>query len=120
MLEGDDWLAKWEAKVVSTAATLCDAFAVSRVTIICIHGGKHCDKELAREAFSRKQQKKTRRQVPCFTSCFTSLRTVFGTLSLNGCAQRPRAMQPRAACVPYVRRRSGWLDLGSLRSLGSV
>ena len=54
MLSGDDWVAKWEAKVVSTAATLCDAFAVSRVTIICIHGGKHCDKELARQPLLKK------------------------------------------------------------------
>ena len=54
MLSGDDWVAKWEAKVVSTAATLCEVLAVNRVKIICIEGGKHCDAELARQPLLKK------------------------------------------------------------------
>ena len=46
-LSGDDWVAKWEAKVAMATVTKAETLGTSRAKIICISGGEFCDLELA-------------------------------------------------------------------------
>jgi len=46
-LSGKDWVAKWEAKVVTAVVTKATTLGSSSARIICIAGGRHCDSEMA-------------------------------------------------------------------------
>lgn len=48
-LSGNDWIAKWEAKVVMAAVTKAQTMGATRIKIMCIQGGRFCDMELARQ-----------------------------------------------------------------------
>eukprot|EP00435_Cladocopium_sp_Y103_P047544 s3100_g14.t1 len=48
-LDGDEWYAKWQARVVQAVTTsLQHVRKCEEVKIICIEGGPHCDRELAK------------------------------------------------------------------------
>mmetsp|Transcript_61907 Transcript_61907/g.145072 ORF Transcript_61907/g.145072 Transcript_61907/m.145072 type:complete len:462 (-) Transcript_61907:154-1539(-) len=46
-LSGKDWVAKWEAKVVTCVVTAVRLVGAQKARILCVEGGKHCDLELA-------------------------------------------------------------------------
>lgn len=49
MLSGNNWIPKWESKVVATAVTLAQTLGSKKVKILCISGGHYCDQEMARQ-----------------------------------------------------------------------
>lgn len=48
-LTGEEWFAKWEAKVVMATVTQMRERKVRRAKLLCISGGDHCDKEYQRQ-----------------------------------------------------------------------
>jgi hypothetical protein len=53
-LSGKDWIPKWQSKVVLAAVTKANTLNSSRVIIVCIEGGKHCDQEYAQIPFLKR------------------------------------------------------------------
>jgi hypothetical protein len=48
-LSGNEWLGKWEAKVVMATVTMANTLKAQKARIICISGGTHCDLEMAQQ-----------------------------------------------------------------------
>eukprot|EP00668_Euglena_longa_P007183 GGOE01008588.1.p1 GENE.GGOE01008588.1~~GGOE01008588.1.p1 ORF type:complete len:643 (-),score=128.06 GGOE01008588.1:444-2204(-) len=46
---GNDWVAKWQARVVGVVCTAVSCLRASRVRVICIEGGQQCDMEMAQQ-----------------------------------------------------------------------
>jgi hypothetical protein len=49
MLRGNDWIGKWQAKVVMAVVTKAQTLGVKSCKIICIEGGPNCDLELSHQ-----------------------------------------------------------------------